>query len=172
MKARAAVTILLVLFVALSATYLIYRETHTRSTAGRPADGTDADAASVASASRDSEVGDKIIAYYFHGTTRCPTCRTIEAYAEEAIRTGYPNELASGRLEWHAVNIEEPTNEHFVRDFNLVTRSVVLVHVEDGVRKEWRNLDKVWNLVRDKEAFLNYMYENANGFIGEVETNG
>ena len=24
--------------------------------------------------------------YYLHGNTRCPTCRTIEAYAEEAVR--------------------------------------------------------------------------------------
>ncbi len=172
MKARAAVTILLILFVAVSVTYLIYRETSTRSTVGTPVTGDGSDPAPVASAIRDFNSGDKIIAYYFHGTTRCATCRTIEAYAEEAIRTGYPNELATGKMEWHAVNVEEPANEHFVQDFNLVTRSVVLVHVEDGVRKEWRNLDKVWSLVRNREAFFNYMYENANTFIGEVQTNG
>ena len=40
-----------------------------------------------------------VIAYYLHGNFRCITCRTIEAYAEEAITKGFADELASGRLE-------------------------------------------------------------------------
>jgi hypothetical protein len=36
---------------------------------------------------------DKIEAYYFHFTSRCTTCRTIEAKAKENLETLYPNQF-------------------------------------------------------------------------------
>ena len=109
----------------------------------------------------------EIVAYYFHGNLRCKTCRTIEAYSEEAIRSEFVDELGSGRLAWRVVNIEEPENEHFVKDFELVTKSVVLVHYEDGEVTRWENLQKVWELVRDKERFLGYVRSSTRGFLEE-----
>jgi len=162
MKLRTAVTALLILFVAASVAYMVFREVGSSSTSG-------GDPASGPSAPGGSESGDRIMAYYFHGNVRCQTCRTIEAYAEEAIKTGYPQEIASGKIQWRAVNIEEPTNEHFVKDFSLVTRSVVLVHVKDGSQAEWKRLDKVWNLVHNKQAFVDYIYENADPMVQAVQ---
>ena len=31
----------------------------------------------------------RVLVYYFHGTTRCATCRTIEAYAHETVTTAF-----------------------------------------------------------------------------------
>jgi hypothetical protein len=74
----------------------------------------------------------KVIAYYLHGTFRCTTCRTIEKYSKEAIEKYFANELKSGKLEFRPVNIEEPENKHFIQDYQLVTRSLVLSLVSDG----------------------------------------
>jgi hypothetical protein len=53
-----------------------------------------------------------VIAYYFHGTFRCSTCRTIEQYSHEAIQMYFAKELGNGRLEFRPVNIDEPENKH------------------------------------------------------------
>ena len=37
-------------------------------------------------ASEKKVINRKVVAYYFHGNMRCMTCRTIEAYAKEAIQ--------------------------------------------------------------------------------------
>ncbi len=66
------------------------------------------------------------------------------------------------------MNIEQPANEHFVQDYSLVTRSVVLVRMKDGTQEEWKRLDKVWNLVHTKQAFVDYIYENADPMIEAV----
>lgn len=153
MKARTVVTALLILFVAASVAVMIFRGAGTE-VADTPGAG--------------SGKGDRLVAYYFHGNVRCQTCRTIEAYAEEAIKNGYPQQFASGKVEWHAVNIEEPENEHFVQDYSLVTRSVVLVHMKDGAQAEWKRLDNVWNLVHNKQAFVDYIYESADPMIESV----
>ena len=61
-------------------------------------------------------------------------------YSEEAIRGGFADELASGRLAWRVVNIDEPENKHFVQDFELVTKSLVLVEYQDGKVTRCENL--------------------------------
>jgi hypothetical protein len=109
----------------------------------------------------------EVVAYYFHGNFRCKTCRTIEAYSEEAIRSGFPDELASGRLAWRVVNVDEPENKHFVEDFELVTKSVVLTEYEDGEVTRWKNLKQVWQLVRDKAQFLDYVHSSTRKFLQE-----
>jgi len=119
----------------------------------------------TATRERSSGVDAKVIAYYFHGTLRCSTCRTIEAYSEEAIAKGFASEIASGRLAWQAVNIDEPENKHFVEDFELVTKSLVLAEYRDGKVTRHENLQQVWQLVRDKEAFLDYVRAATRVFL-------
>ena len=71
-------------------------------------------------------------------------------------------------LEWRTVNVELPENQHFVEDFQLATRTVVLVRVVDGVNMEWKRLDRVWELVRDKPAFVDYIWDNTNDFLADA----
>ena len=111
--------------------------------------------------------GTGVVAYYFHGSFRCRTCLAIERQARETIATGFPDELASGELRWRALNVEEPGNEHFVEDFKLVTRSLVLVSYQDGKVLRFQTLDKVWQLVRDEELFSEYVREATRTFLTE-----
>jgi len=111
-------------------------------------------------------IADGVVAMYFHGNARCATCRKIEAYADEAIAQGFVDELESGRLTWRVVNIDESANKHFIKDFQLVTRSVVLVEYRDGKVLRWENLDKVWQLVRSKDRFVSYVDGETREFLG------
>ena len=100
--------------------------------------------------------------YYFHGNYRCNTCRTIEAYAKEAITTSFADDLEAQKLDWQVVNVDETANRHFVKDFGLYTRSLVLVDAKDP--KRFKVLEKVWTLVGDKPAFQKYVEQEIRGF--------
>ncbi len=110
--------------------------------------------------------GVRIVAYYFHVTMRCVTCRTIEQYSREAIEQGFREELTKGLIEWRPVNVQLAENRHYIQDYRLVTRSLVLVKMNGGKQIEWRNLDKVWDLVGKKSDFLNYVRTNVRTFLG------
>jgi len=70
--------------------------------------------------------------------------------------------LANGQLVWKPLNVDEAQNEHFVQDYQLFTRSLVLV---DGTNpKRFKNLDKVWTLVRDKPVFQKYVQDEVRAF--------
>ena len=100
--------------------------------------------------------------YYFHGSTRCATCKTIEAYARETVASAFAPEVKAGSLEWKTVDVDEPASQHFVRDFKLYTRSVVVVDAKDP--KRFKVLDRVWQLVGDKAAFQKYVEQEIRAF--------
>ena len=172
MKPSTVVTAALLLFVAASVVYLVVKET-----GGKPAQNAtqpettspqtrQEHGASPPASSENKTALSKVVAYYFHGNVRCATCRRIESYAQEAVETGFANALKDGRLEWRVVNVEDPGNDHFVQDFQLATRSVVLERIADGKQQEWKDLQRVWELVRgDKEDFLKYIQNETRAYL-------
>jgi len=111
-------------------------------------------------------VTDKVIVTYFHGNRRCPTCRKLEAFSQEAITTAFTDKLEKGNLEWRVVNFEDEGNEHFVKDYQLFSQSLILSRTKDGKETGWKNLDKIWELVGDKDKFLAYVQTETKAFIG------
>jgi hypothetical protein len=111
----------------------------------------------------------RVIAYYFHTTYRCSSCRKIEAYARQAMNTGFEQELADGRLVWRVVNIEEDGNEHFVKDYQLYTKSVILSDERSGREVRWKNLAKVWELLNDEAGFVDYVQTETRAYLDDVQ---
>jgi thiol-disulfide isomerase/thioredoxin len=99
----------------------------------------------------------KVLVYYFYTSVRCPTCRKIEQLTEQTVKTAFAAALKDGRIEWLPTNVQLPQNRHFVRDYDLFTKSVVIVLVKDGRQAEWKNLEKVWELTSDEKAFSAYV---------------
>jgi hypothetical protein len=172
MKAKGIVSTVLLLFVGVSVAYLVVNELRPRPAADEPAQAGPTATSMIPSATepasvetQDEQSGHKLIAYYFHGDKRCRSCLTIEAYAQEALEEAFPDAIALGELEWQAVNTDEPENEHFAKDYELTTSSLVLVDTQDGSRLDWRKLDEVWNLIDDKLAFQAYVEGEALAYL-------
>lgn len=117
---------------------------------------------------RTSEQGSKVIAYYFHVTVRCTTCRAIESYSKEVIHSRFARELAAGQLEWRLVNVQLPENRHFIQDYQLFTKSLVLVRTQNGQQKEYKVLNDTWELVGDKPAMQSYVEKEVRGFLRNI----
>ena len=81
----------------------------------------------------EAPTGNAVTAYYFHGTFRCPTCHKLEAYAKESIESNFKDALASGKLTFKIVNVEGKGNEHYMNDYQLYTKSLVLSLTKDGL---------------------------------------
>lgn len=113
-----------------------------------------------------ANTSDGIRVFYFHRTLRCHTCLTIEALAHAAIEEHFADALADGRVSWHAVNIEQPGNEHFERDFQLQAQSLVFTEVLNGQCVRWKNLSEVWDLVENEPAFADYVRRELLEFGG------
>jgi len=93
----------------------------------------------------------------------------MEKYSKEAIEANFQDDLASGRLEFKAINVEERNNEHFVDDYKLYTKSLILSRIKDGKEVESKNLDKIWELVRNKQKFTDYVRGEIKEFMQDSQ---
>ena len=161
MRSKQIVTLVLLVFVVGSVAAMIYSEM-------KPAPAkTDAEKPAAGSQETSGKEGRQVVAYYFHGNTRCVTCRTIEAYTEEALRLRFSDAIKDGLLAWKVVNVEVPGNEHFITDYQLHTKSVVLSEVHNGHETKWVNLSQIWNLVGNRDAFIAYIQQETHNLLGE-----
>lgn len=113
--------------------------------------------------------GAHVVAYYFHGTARCSTCHKLEQYSKEAIETNFIDALASGKLEFKVINVENKGNEHYASDYQLYTKSLILSLVKDGKQVKWKNLDKIWEYVGNKQRFMDYVKSGVADLLKEAE---
>lgn len=107
----------------------------------------------------------RVTAYYFHTTQRCASCKKLEAWSHEAIDSAFGGPLRDGRLVWKVVNVESKGNEHFVEDYGLYTKSLVLVREASGKPTRWKNLEKIWPLLQDKKAFYEYVQDETRTML-------
>ena len=108
-----------------------------------------------------------VVVYIFHGTFRCPTCIAIERTTKEVIASHFADELREGKVRITEVNMEEPSNRHFIDKYNLVAPTVVMVRMENGEETRFANLMKVWQLIGDKADFTEYIVNNLRQMLGE-----
>ena len=112
-------------------------------------------------ATANADVASSVVkVYYFHGTNRCRTCNRIEELTRSAVQEKYGVQMSAGNLVFESVNLDEAKHEHFVADFQLTMRTVV---VAKGDRFE--RLDQVWQLVRDEAAFRDYVTRKVGEFF-------
>ena len=107
----------------------------------------------------------RFVAYYFYNNKRCASCRKIEMFTDASINDEFTKELESGKLEWKPVNVDEPENKHYIDDFDLYTKQVILAEFRGDQMTRWKNLKEVWNLLNDEYAFREYIIKQSRDFI-------
>ena len=118
---------------------------------------------------KDNQASDtkdhKVTVFYFHGNVRCYTCNLIEHLTSEAVEEAFGEEMKNGVVEWKVINVEEAENEHFIEDYQLYTKSVIVSDLIQGKQERWKNLERVWQLIRNDAAFKEYIQKEVREYL-------
>ena len=107
----------------------------------------------------------RVVATYFHNTARCTTCRAIEQLARETIGSTFAAEVASGKLVWRALNMEEKENEHYAIGYSLTSPSLVLTEMDGEHEVRFKVLTETWKLAHKKAEFISYVEIEVRAFL-------
>ncbi len=159
MTIKRLVTTALLAFVIGSLVYLVVKETLLS--------GNEPPRTSATVPARIGDGDPNVIVYFFDSDKECTTCTNLKNYAYEALQTYFPSQLASDEIAWRVFNVDKPENEHYVTEFGLYSKSVVVVRMEDGRQTRWKNLESIWELVYNKPAYLEYIRAEIRDFVGD-----
>jgi hypothetical protein len=114
------------------------------------------------------ETSDHVVrVLYFHSNVRCYSCKKIESLTREAMDEGFSSEIARGIIEIATLNVEDPGNKHFIEDYQLYTKSVIVSNVSGQKETRWKNLTRVWELLGDEKTFKSYVQEEVKKYLSE-----
>jgi hypothetical protein len=71
--------------------------------------------------------GNDIEVYYFHMTTRCVTCRAVEAETRKNIEMLYPEQFNTGKITFTALNIDEESGKFMGDQLGISGQTLLIV---------------------------------------------
>lgn len=154
---KSILTVALLLFVGVSLLVAISDVVGWRQAASTENDGTTPEQAALPLTVDQSA---RFTAIYFHASHRCPTCKKIEAYAHDALKS----EIEQGRLTWEVADYTSEKNKLIVDKCKVFTSTVVLVDRQDGQLVRWKNLEDVWKHTDDAEGFAAFINDSWDKF--------
>lgn len=162
----AAAVLAAVLVIAI--TSFGHAQSTTRGAKAKPvADDSSSTRTKMAAGKAQPQHAHKVVVYYFHGGVRCTNCINFEKYTDELMRTTFAEAVKNGSVEWRVVNTDERGNEHFMQDYQLYTKSLVVVDTRDGKPTRYKNLTGIWQTIGDKNRFQTYVRGEIAGFTGD-----
>lgn len=108
---------------------------------------------------------DRVVVMYFHRTQRCPTCRKMGGYAEEAVNTGFGQEVTSGKVEFHFIDFQDKQNAELAKAYKVTGPSLIVAKVVGGKIAEFKNLEEIWAKAGDKNAFFDYVQNTVREYL-------
>jgi len=108
---------------------------------------------------------DRVVAMYFHRTKRCPTCRKMGSYSEEAVKNGFADAVKDGTVAFYYVDFQNPKNAALAKGYKVAGPSLIVAKIVGKKAVEYKNLKEMWDKVADKPAFLEYVQKNVTAYI-------
>ncbi len=114
------------------------------------------------------EAANSVVVYYFHTNYRCANCYNMEQWTKELMETRFKDQVAAGKLSLKIFNTDEKASAHFLTDYKLYTKSVVLSLVKGGREVRYDNLAKIWDYLRSKAKFQEYIGCEIDKYLKEL----
>ena len=108
---------------------------------------------------------DGVVVTYFTTNVRCSSCRKIEALTRETIAGEFPDECADGKVVFQVLNTDFPENAHFIEEYKLVSKTVVVSERNAGKETGWKNLQDIWLKLKDPADFKNYVAAGVREYV-------
>ena len=161
MKAKSILTIVLTVFVITSVAFLIAKE-------NRKADQPTSIPATNLTTQASQPAGKQLVVYYFYNNMRCVSCKKFERWTAQTLADFFKIEQSQGIVKWQPINIDQDGNEHFVKEYQLVTKSVVLAEFEGDKQVQWKNLDKIWDMLGSQDEYMQYIKTEVSDMLSKA----
>jgi len=110
---------------------------------------------------------DKVEVVYFHRTQRCSTCRYAEDGIRYTVETYFADELASGKLTFEVVNVQDKENTAIVEKYGASYLTLFINTITDGI-EHIEEVEEIWFYLGDDEAFIKTVKSKIEKSLGEV----
>ncbi len=108
---------------------------------------------------------DRVIVMYFHRTERCPTCKLMGSYSEEAVKKGFAEQLKDGSAQFRMIDFEKKENSAIAKAYRITGPALIVAKITDQQVEKFKDLEEIWTKVREKPKFIDYVQDHVKTFL-------
>jgi Zn-dependent alcohol dehydrogenase len=108
--------------------------------------------------------GDRVVAMYFHRTQRCPTCLKMGSYSEDAVTSGFAEQIDDGTVAFHYIDFQDKKNAALKKGYGVTGPALIVAKIAKNEVAEFKNLEEIWSKVGEKADFIEYVQENITAY--------
>ncbi len=97
---------------------------------------------------------DRVDVVYFHRTQRCYTCRYAEEGTRYALETYFADELASGKVTFQVINVEDEANADIVEKYNDASYLTLCINAVRNGTDHIEVVTDIWLAIGNDEGFV------------------
>ena len=98
-----------------------------------------------------------VVVTYFTTDVRCVSCKKIESLTRETLQRDFADAMEQGQLRFQTINIDREDNKHYIKDYDLAFKTVVVARQSQEAAMDWEKLDDVWTLLNEPADFAVYV---------------
>jgi hypothetical protein len=96
---------------------------------------------------------DRVDVVYFHRTVRCYSCQYAEAGTRYTVETYFADELASGKLTFQSIDVQDEANADIVEKYGAYGSQLFINTIKDGT-DHIEQVTDIWLVIGKDEAFV------------------
>jgi len=100
-----------------------------------------------------SEPADRVEVVYFHRTQRCRGCTYAEASIRYTLEMYFKDELASGKVIFKALDVQDEENAAIIKEYGAFTSSLFINTIREGL-DHIEEVEEIWYFLDDDEEFV------------------
>ena len=104
-------------------------------------------------AGRPNVPADRVDVVYFHREQRCYSCLYAETELRYTLETYFVDELASGKIVFQVISLEDTANAEIVRKYRASFSFLYMTSVIDGT-EYIEPVTEIWQFIGDDSAFV------------------
>jgi hypothetical protein len=97
---------------------------------------------------------DRVDVVYFHRTQRCYTCLYAEEQTRYAVETFFADELASGKVTFQSINVQDEANADIVEKYNNASYLTLCINTVTDGTDHIEEVPDIWLVIGDDDAFV------------------
>lgn len=107
----------------------------------------------------------KLRVTYFMTNYRCHSCHYIENMTVETLLTQFSKAMQDSTIIFRTINIDLPENNHYVDDYKLEFKSIIIEKIEADSVISWNKLDTLWNCIDKDIEFSGVIERSVNDYL-------
>jgi ABC-type glycerol-3-phosphate transport system substrate-binding protein len=107
---------------------------------------------------------------YFTTDARCVSCRKIEDYTKLAVDRTLEDQTMADAIHFQTINVDFPENQHFIADYDIAFKTVVISYLDADGKQQWQKMDRVWELLSDPIAFQGYLHAGIQDALSKASS--